>query len=184
MDWLAANATAGTLSNLEIAGVQTGCRADTNAVTANSNGYGYVTDITGIRITSDSINSTSSTDFLFIVKDEVPVGSQIGNCIDFQDTVIGTICSNPYDIVAEPLLSHTKIARSGIGNFTIPAIPAGLPLKQADDILWEVRWGAPDANANPTSGFIVSDTLPLGLTFDTNPVGGNWSFVFLSLIHI
>ena len=177
--WLVANANAGTLSNLEIAGIQTGCSADTNAITASEYGHGYVTDITGLRVTSDTTNNFTYTNFRFVVKDSVPIGSEIGNCFVFEDTAIGTICVSPLEIVAEPSLSHFKTPRSGIGDLNVPTYPAGLPSKQADDILWEVRWGAPDVNGDPVTGFIIRDTLPQGLTFDTDPVNGNWTYSFL-----
>ncbi len=182
-DWIADNASAGTLSNLEINGVQTGCKADTTAATATSGGFGYATDISGCRITTDSINAFTYTSFTFEVKETVPFGTTISNCFVFSDTAVGTICGIPFTVVDGVTLSHYKSVRSGIGDLTLPSYPSGLPSKQADDILWEVRFGAPSTNGDPVSGFIIRDTLPLGLTYDTDPIDGNWSYVFLPGNH-
>ncbi len=194
-DWIQDNEIAGTLNNLLIDPLlppsptnETGCAADTSGM-STINGLGYKTGFTGIRLTSPAgANSAEQAYLQTILDDDVVAGTIITNCMTSSDPTMGETCANKRLLVTDgPNLLSRKDAESGLGDTSIPnewplnTMPIYPSLtKQNDDILWKSMGVIPHTNGENISGFSLTDTLPLGLTFDTDPVDGNWFVVAIA----
>ena len=194
-DWIVDNENAGSLNNLLIDPLapplpsnQTGCSADTSGV-STLNGLGYKTGFTGIRLTTPAGTNNAEQVYLHTILDDSAVpGTILVNCMTSSDTTMGVTCANKRLLVTTgPNLLSRKDAKSGLGDLAIPdewplnTMPIHPSLtKQNDDILWKSYGVVPQTNGENISGFSMTDTLPLGLTFDNDPVDGNWFVVAIA----
>ncbi len=184
-NWLYQNVVADALDNLLIdpslpatPANETGCSADTVGV-SEWYGSGMQTDFKAFRMTSPS--GTNLADYIYVttaVEESVVPGTILTNCAMSTDTTMGYVCTNDNVLVRDGVISYfRKNAHSHLGSTSLPnEIVNNYPnlSKQHDDILWSYTIHFPQNNGELITGFTVTDTLPIGLTYDTSPANGNW----------
>lgn len=183
-NWIEQNFINGTLDNLVASGVQTGTRAIQFSPASPNLGSYYIEGATALRVTTPAGNNgVGKRKLVLYVDPNTAVGTTIENCFSSDDLSLGRSCSTV--LVGDPEVTAMTFRKS-LGAEFGESYPTSFPYnreapiaKELNDYVYNLSYVHSNGNGSPSTGLVLTDTLPLGFDF-VQGAGGNGYRIFIA----